>query len=148
MNSNIQNVQLHTPVGDNADVLVDSTIVEAPLPDIVTGADDRFKQYLTHPVKINHTDWTGATTSALISNDIIDLFKTSLPTSIRSKLANLMYFQAGIKIQIVVQGQAQCYGQMVVAFTPRLKASTEDEGITPDKVVDDNNIVNLSLIHI
>jgi hypothetical protein len=84
-----------------------------------------FTDFLTHPVKISHISWANATTSALQTKNLVTTYMSSLPTSMAKKLANMYYFKAGIKITVVVQGAAQSYGQMVLAFTPQVSLPFE-----------------------
>lgn len=76
-------------------------------------------------MKITHQTWNNATTSALMSRNLVLLYYTSLPASLAKKLANLYYFRATIKITVVVQGSAQSYGQMVLTFTPQVSIPFE-----------------------
>lgn len=82
-----------------------------------SGVDNRFKEFLTHPVLIQHVDWTAATVDA-IDNDLLTLFTVSAPAQLLTKFRNMFYFRATIRIKVVVQGAPQAMGQIVYAFTP------------------------------
>jgi len=101
--------------------LVDEEISNSEVtPFRVNGLTDRFHDYLDHPVLINHQTWSGTTVTSTVSTNLVALYLSSAPAQIKNKLKNLLYFRAKIKIKIVVQGQAQAFGQLVYTFVPKL----------------------------
>lgn len=127
LNSN-DNAQQSVEFADNSSIVqadqTTKTIVRLRRQPVPSTKSD-FTEYLTHPVKIYHQTWDGTTTSALIAKDLIQLYYTSLPATLAKKLANLWYFRAQIHLTVTVQGAAQAYGQMVLAFTPNVSAPME-----------------------
>jgi hypothetical protein len=107
-------------LADNATVLADQAIEEVSHTNQIGSAVvDKFRNYLDHPVLVDHTQWTGATTHAEISPNLLALFLATAPSAMLAKYKNLMFFKAVIRIKVVVQGTAQAYGQMIYTFTPR-----------------------------
>jgi len=106
-------------VADNATVMVDeSVVIREEKADFSLGAESRFSRYVDHPVLINHLVWDGTTASSVLTVDVLDSYRLQAPASIKAKYSNLGYFTADLKIKVVVQGTAQAFGQMVLAFYP------------------------------
>lgn len=143
-NSTTQSITL----ADNAEVVADAAIMEHD-PHQHFGMSikkEKFKQFLDHPVLINHLAWAAGTTSSTLSTDIIQLYKTSAPTFLIRKLQNLMFFKAKIRIKVVVQGQAQAYGQMVYAFFPNLLTPASVTEAKVAKRLTTRNLVNAKIV--
>lgn len=82
-------------------------------------ADTLFPSFLQHPVLIYTEPWSSTTaTPIVLTTNLLSLYITNAPAAIKNKLKNLYYFRAKIRIKIVVQGQAQCFGQAVMSFFP------------------------------
>lgn len=126
-------------LADNAQVGADGAdVVPEHVPGFPTGIESRFKNFLDHPVLIQHVDWTGATLES-ISNDLLGLYLAGAPTQLLVKLRNLFFFRATIRIKIVVQGAPQAMGQMVFAFTPyQLVPAVDQEATIAVRVVTAN----------
>lgn len=86
-----------------------------------TSTNDDFAPFLEHPTKIDHLAWTGTTVYSLVSKDIVLLYKSSMDAKLAAKFQAMWFFRAKIRIRIVVQGQAQAFGQIVYTFTPRVQ---------------------------
>ena len=143
-NSTTQDVVL----ADNADVIADASVMQHE-PHQHFGMNirkEKFSHFLDHPVLIDHLAWAAATTSANLTLDLIQLYKTSAPAFLIRKLQNLMFFKAKIRIKVAVQGQAQAYGQMVYAFFPNLLTpANTSEGIIANRLTT-RNIVNAKIV--
>jgi len=111
-------------LGDNAQVVeADLSMVKisrSRIEPISTSRDD-FRLWLSHPVKIQHLNWTTTLTGETkITGDLIGFWKAALPTAMQNKISSLFYFRSTIRIRVVVQGAAQAYGQLVLTFCPKV----------------------------
>jgi hypothetical protein len=147
LNNNNTTVGSEETLADNALVLADSSesAVSAP-PQVGSSAESRFSAYLDHPVLINHLAWSGATTHAVLTDNLLALFLSSAPSAISVKMRNLMYFTCKIRIKVVVQGTAQAFGQMIYAFTPfQMNPTLGSEG-SITHWTSDSNFVNAKFV--
>lgn len=84
-----------------------------------------FKEFLSHPVKIFHSNYTSATANALVTTDIMAFYLTTIAAQpIFNKFKNLTWFKGDIKITAVVQGQPFAAGRIVLVFEPISKFAT------------------------
>lgn len=141
--SNTNSVQL----GANADVVADRSIVEHPssVHHGLVVAKEVYTEYLDHPVLVWHNPWTSASTSLNITTNLINLYDTQLPVAMANRLSCLFFFKATIRIKVVVQGQAQSYGQGVLTFTPWLLAPTSAREITSVEPLNFRTLVNAKI---
>jgi len=119
LNVNNMNSTVEAQLADNAQVVADiAEVVHSDLYSRKVDVDRRFEEYLDHPILIRHVLWDGTTSDSTISSDLISHIISSAPTAYKKKLANLYYFDAEIKIKVVVQGTAQAMGQLYFVFMP------------------------------
>lgn len=113
-------------LGDNATVLQTDSVnlrVSRFRQNPISSTRTDFKEYLTHPIKIYHADWTPANIAyTKVTGNLVALWTSLLPTPFLNKVKNFWYFRAGIRIRVVVQGAAQCYGQLAINFIPRVQS--------------------------
>jgi hypothetical protein len=132
-NNNMTNSE-EVVIGDNASNVVDSQI-ESVVNDAriapVYSTKTAYKEFLTHPVRIDHRVWTAASTSAVVTVDLLPLFFTTVAaTAMGRKLANFSFAEMDLRIKIVVQGQPFAAGQIVAAFTPNFVSGAFGNEVT------------------
>lgn len=94
--------------------------------------DEDFKQFLTHPLLIDHAQVTSASVDALITDDIVLLYKTNAAAgALGKKIQNFLYFRATIVIRLVVQGQPFAGGKVVYSAYPNPKNTLGNGGNSP-----------------
>jgi hypothetical protein len=125
MNTNQNSLTEQNQTGDNArsvdteQVLIDDSRLRIAS---MKSSDDDFKQFTTHPVKIDHVNVTSASVSTLLTNDLVALYLATIAASpMGKKLANFSYFRATLVLRFVVQGQPFAAGKIVMAATPMPK---------------------------
>ncbi len=125
MNTNQNSLTEQNQTGDNArsvdteQVLIDDSRLRIAS---MKAGDDDFKQFTTHPVKIDHVNVTAASVSTLLTNDLVALYLAAIAASpMGKKLANFSYFRATLVLRFVVQGQPFAAGKIVMAATPMPK---------------------------
>lgn len=112
------------------------------VPSNLTGPSD-FTKFLDHPVKIYHTLVTAATASAVLNPDIVGMYRATISgTPMGSKVANLSYFHATLRIKVVIQGQPFAAGQTVLAFRPNINMPGLTKVSTPEPL----NMVNVKIV--
>lgn len=139
---------VNTTIADNADVIADqaTTIGDSHPHYGLTIKKEKYSNFLDHPVLINHLAWAPATLTASVTNDLLALYASSAPAYLLRKLQNLMFFKAKIRIKIVIQGQAQAYGQLVYAFTPVLLTPAGSSEATVAHTLNVRNPVNAKIV--
>jgi DNA polymerase III delta prime subunit len=82
---------------------------------------DDFRSFTTHPLLLYHVIATAATTTAVITTDVVRKWVTDLGSDpLGKKIANFSYFRGDIVLRVVVQGQPFAAGQLVLCAIPNL----------------------------
>jgi len=137
LNDNNNTASTTTSIGSNAIVVendIDVSDMKVSRFGVVGISRSEFEQYLTHPLIINHQEWTAATASYNVSGNLIDLYRATAIAS-APKLANKMtgftYFSADIVLRFVVQGQSFAAGKIVAYAVPRPLISQPELSTVP-----------------
>jgi hypothetical protein len=127
LNDNNNTASTTTSIGSNAIVVENDIDVEnakVPRFGVLGGSKSEFEQYLTHPLIINHQEWTSATAGYNVSGNLIDLYRATAITDapkLANKMTGFVYFAADIVLRFVVQGQSFAAGKIVAYAVPRPK---------------------------
>lgn len=134
-------------MGANATVVEDMSLIDTIAlrgrVDPIGLVKSDFNEFVNHPVKIYHLDWTNASVYSLFSSDLIATWRAAFTSQMVAKTQNFLYFKGKIKIKVVVQGSPVAAGQLVVAFTPYVKSPMLG---TPYAAVALGNTVNAKVV--
>lgn len=82
---------------------------------------DEFANWLSHPVQISHISWASTTTSAVIADDLVSTWLSTMPANLSNKIANFYYLKSNIRLKFVIQGAPYAAGQMVMSAFPKVQ---------------------------
>lgn len=140
------NATVEIDLGANAKVLQDDVAVknvQIGRSPAANQTESDFKEFLNHPILLQHATWTAASTNITIPDIVATYFSTIAGTPMAAKLQNFAYFSSVIRIKVVIQGQPYAAGQVVFAFTPMVGMKTF---ATVTDVVVVNNFVNAKIV--
>lgn len=111
----------------------------------VVSGDSDFPQYFTHPVKIAHLLWDTATPSSLVTNDVFNLWFTSMDSRLQNKIKSFYYMTGTLNIRVIGQGAAQYFGQLRLVFSPRPRLPPA-QTVNAQGYVDPSALVNSAIL--
>jgi len=140
MNTNSSTVV--ADIGANATMGVAQEEIESvPISRIAPAVSesDNLGAFLTHPLKLYHATLTAASSTSILSTNIIaDYITAATPLSIGKKLANFNFLSSEIELDVVVQGQPFAAGQWVLGARPYCR---------PSNIMTASKVTNLHLVN-